>query len=103
MPKLYWRLSECFRQLNLLDQAFSTLKEGIQLYPADARLHFSLIVNLQASGRIQEAISSANTASSLLPNDYTFKLIKNLLVPIVYETQDEIGFYRQRFTRVCKL
>jgi len=58
-----------------------------------------LIVNLQGSGRIQEAISSANTASSLLPNDYTFKLIKNLLVPIVYETQDEIGFYRQRFTR----
>ena len=58
-----------------------------------------MIVNLQGSGRIQEAISSANTASSLLPNDYTFKLLKNLLVPIVYETQDEIGFYRQRFTR----
>ncbi len=97
--ELYWRLSECFRQLNLLDQAFSTLKAGIQLYPADARLQFSLIVNLQASGRIQEAISSANTASSLLPNDYTLRILKNLLVPIVYDTQDEIGLYRQRFTR----
>lgn len=97
--ELYWQLSESYRQLNLLNEAFSTLREGIRLYPTDARLHFSLIVNLQGSGRIQEAISSANTASSLLPNDYTFKLLKNLLVPIVYETQDEIGFYRQRFTR----
>lgn len=53
---------------------------------------------MQGSGRIQEAILRANTASSLLPNDYTFKLLKNLLVPIFYETQDEICFYRQRFT-----
>lgn len=97
--ELYWQLSESYRQLNLLNEAFSTLREGIRLYPKDARLHFSLIVNLQGSGRIQEAISSADTAASLLPNDYTFKILKNLLVPIVYETQDEIDFYRQRFTR----
>lgn len=92
-------MSECFRQLNLLDRSFDTLREGIQLYPTDARLHFTLSVNLQGSGRIQEAISSANTASNLLPHDYTFKILKNLLVPIVYETPDEITFYRQRFIR----
>jgi predicted O-linked N-acetylglucosamine transferase (SPINDLY family) len=96
--ELYWRLSECFRQLNLLEQAFSTLQEGIRVYPTDARLHFTLIVNLQANGYIQKAISRANTASNLLPNDYTFKILKNLLVPIFYDTQDEISIYRQRFT-----
>jgi FkbM family methyltransferase len=97
--ELYWQLSESYRQLNLLNEAFSALREGIRLYPTDARLHFSLIVNLQGSGRIQEAMSSADTAASLLPNDYTFKILKNLLVPIVYETHNEIDFYRQRFTR----
>ena len=96
--ELYWRLSECFRQLKLLAQAFSTLQEGIRVYPTDARLHFTLIVNLQANGYIQKAISRANTASNLLPNDYTFKILKNLLVPIFYDTQDEISIYRQRFT-----
>ena len=96
--ELYWRLSECFRQLKLLEQAFSTLQEGIRVYPTDARLHFTLIVNLQANGYIQKAISRANTASNLLPNDYTFKILKNLLVPIFYDTQDEISIYRQRFT-----
>jgi predicted O-linked N-acetylglucosamine transferase (SPINDLY family) len=91
-------LSECFRQLNLYEQAFNTLQAGIRLYPQDASLHFSLILSLQENGRIQEAIASANNASSLLPNDYTFNLLKNLLVPIIYDTQEEIGVYRQRFT-----
>lgn len=96
---LYWRLSECFRQLNFADKAFSTLQEGIRLYPTEGSLHFSLIINLQRSGRIKEAISSADAASKLLPNDYTFKILKNLIVPIIYDTQDEISFYRQRFIR----
>ncbi len=97
--ELYFCLSECFIHLNLPDKAFNTLQEGIELYPTDGRLHFSLILNLQRNGRLQEAILLANTASSLIPNDYTFKLLKSLLVPIIYETQYEISFYRQQFTR----
>jgi predicted O-linked N-acetylglucosamine transferase (SPINDLY family) len=95
--QLYWHLSECFIQLNLYEQAFRILKQGIQLYPTDGSLNFSLIVNLQVNGRIQEANSIAKQVSTLLPNDYTFKILKNLLVPIIYETEDEISFYRQQF------
>lgn len=97
--ELYWRLSECYKQLNLPDKAVKSLQEGIQLYPKEARLHFSLIFHFQANGRIQEALASANAAAKLLPNDYTFQIIINLILPIVYDTQDEIGFYRQRFIR----
>lgn len=96
---LYWRLSECFRQLNLLNKSINALQEGIRLFPREGRLHFTIIVNLQLAGYIQEAISRATTASILLPNDYTFKLLKNLIVPVIYNTQDEISFYRQRFVR----
>ena len=84
--------------MNLYEKACGTLKEGIRHYPTDGSLHFSLILNLQTQGRIQEAIACANTASSLLPNDYTFKILKNLLLPIIYDTPEEIDFYRQRFT-----
>lgn len=52
---------------------------------------------MQVSGRIQEAIASAKLASRLLPDDYTFTILKNLLVPIIYDSQDEISFYRQRY------
>jgi predicted O-linked N-acetylglucosamine transferase (SPINDLY family) len=95
--ELYWRLSECFINLNFPAQACSTLQEGIQLYPTEGRLHFYLIVNLQRKGRIQEAISRANAAAQLLPNDYIFKILKNLILPIIYDSQDEISFHRQRF------
>ncbi|NEP62225.1 MAG: O-linked N-acetylglucosamine transferase, SPINDLY family protein, partial [Symploca sp. SIO2G7] len=95
--ELYWCLSECFRALQLLDKAFSTLQAGIRLYPTVGKLHFSLIVNLQRNGRTQEAILSADIASKLLPHDYTFKILNNLLVPTIYYQQEEIGFYRQRF------
>jgi len=83
--------------LKLYEQSFSTLETGIRHHPTDGNLHFSLIFNLQSHGRIQEAIASANRASALLPNDYTFKILKNLLLPIIYQTPEEIGFYRQRF------
>lgn len=96
--EVYWRLSECLRHLNLYEQAFTTLREGIKLYPTDGSLHFSLILKLQEKGRISEAISSAEIASNLLPDDYTFKILKNLLVPIIYEAPDEISFYRRQFT-----
>ncbi len=95
--EVYWRLSECFIHLNLYEQAFNTLREGIQLYPKEGSLHFSLILKLQMYGRIQEAIECANAASSYLPNDYTFKILKNLLLPIIYDSPEEIQLYRQHF------
>ncbi|QHG15604.1 tetratricopeptide repeat protein [Nostoc sp. ATCC 53789] len=96
---IYWNLSHCYRQLNLLDEYFNTLQEGIKLYPTDGRLHFSLIIDLRRNGRIQEAILSAENAAKCLPNDYTFQILKYLTVPSTYENKEEINFYRQRFTQ----
>jgi predicted O-linked N-acetylglucosamine transferase (SPINDLY family) len=56
-----------------------------------------LIINLQRNGRIQEAIASANAASDSLPKDYSFQIIKNLIVPTLYDSKEDIIFYRQRF------
>lgn len=98
-PDIYWQLSECYRQLNLLDESFSILQEGIKLYPTDGNLHFSLIVSLRRNGRTQEAIESAIAASNAKTSDYTFKLLKHLIVPTIYNHQDEISFYRKRFTQ----
>ncbi|MDR9894884.1 O-linked N-acetylglucosamine transferase, SPINDLY family protein [Aetokthonos hydrillicola Thurmond2011] len=96
---IYWRLSECYLELNRRNEAFSTLREGIKLYPKSGNLHFSLIMNLRRSGRTQEAIESAIAASNELPDDYTFKLLKHLTVPAIYDNPQEISFYRQRYTQ----
>lgn len=94
---IYWNLSQCYRQLDLLDEYFQILQQGIQVYPTDGRLHFTLIIDLRRNGRIQEAILSAEKACQDLPDDYTFKILKYLTVPSIYNNQEEIVFYRQRF------
>jgi predicted O-linked N-acetylglucosamine transferase (SPINDLY family) len=96
---IYWNLSYCYRQLNLLDEYFHTLQQGIKLYPQDERLYFSLIIDLRRNGHIQEAILIAENAAQLLPDDYTFKILKYLTVPSIYESLEEINFHRQRFTQ----
>jgi predicted O-linked N-acetylglucosamine transferase (SPINDLY family) len=92
-------LAECYRQLNLLDECFATLREGIQYHPNNGNLHFTLITNLRRAGCIQEAIDSANTASKCLPDDYTFTLLKHLIVPSFYNNPEEINFCRQGYIK----
>ncbi|MHC5819219.1 MAG: O-linked N-acetylglucosamine transferase, SPINDLY family protein [Nostoc sp.] len=97
--EIYWNLSHCYKQLNLQDKYFNALQQGIKLYPTDGRLHFSLIIDLRQNGRIQEAILSAENAAKCLPEDYTFQILKYLTVPLIYDNQGEINFYRQRYTQ----
>lgn len=97
--EIYWQLSQCYRNLNLPDKYFQTLEEGIKNYPTDPRLHFSFIIDLRRNGLNQEAIVNAEKACELLPSDYTFKILKYLTVPTIYENQEEIQFYRQRYTQ----
>lgn len=91
-------MSESFRQNNSLEDYFSTLEAGIKVYPQEGRFHFHLIIDLQRNGRIESAIACANRASDFLPDNYTFTLLKYLLIPSIYHEENEIGFYRQRFT-----
>lgn len=81
------------------DEAFSVLREGIKHHPKDGNLHFTLIIGLRRSGRTQEAIHCAEIAANSLPEDYTFKLLKYLTVPTIYDNKEEISFYRQRYTQ----
>lgn len=96
---VYWNLSQCYRNLNLLDEYFQTLKQGIKNHPTDGRFHFTLIIDLRRNGRTQEAIYYADQACQCLPDDYTFQLLKHLTVPSIYNNPEEISFYRQRYTQ----
>ena len=92
-------LSECFRNLNRIEEAIVILESGIRNYPTAGQLHFQLIKICQQNGLTQQAISSAERATRILPNEYVFQLLKHLTLPIVYDTSDEIQFYKERFVR----
>ncbi|MBD2042245.1 tetratricopeptide repeat protein [Microcoleus sp. FACHB-672] len=96
---IYLSLSDCYSRLELTKEFLKTVEEGIRLYPKEGRLHFPLIQTLLRNGRNVEAVASAERASRLLPDDYTFKIFSHLIVPIIYNTPDEIDIYRQRFVK----
>ncbi|MCC5636095.1 glycosyl transferase family 1 [Nostoc sp. CHAB 5844] len=100
--EIYWNLIHCYRNYNLTDEYYRTLHQAIALYPTEGSLHFLLIIDLRRNGRIKEAIDSAENACKSIPEDYTFKLLKYLTVPSIYEHKDEISFYRQRYIQGLK-
>jgi predicted O-linked N-acetylglucosamine transferase (SPINDLY family) len=97
--EVYSKLSECFRQLRQRQAGIETLQAGIKLYPESGQLHFSLITELLHLGRTEEAINQAEIASNYLQDDYTFQLMKHLIVPMIYPDAESIVYYRQRFEK----
>ncbi|MBE9208034.1 glycosyl transferase family 1 [Nostoc sp. LEGE 06077] len=97
--EIYGNLIHCYRSSQQTEAYYTTLREAIALYPTEGRLHFSLIIDLRRNGQIQEAIARAENACICLPDDYTFKLLKYLTVPSIYDNEDEINFYRDRYTQ----
>ncbi|WP_413200354.1 glycosyl transferase family 1 [Nostoc piscinale] len=97
--EIYRNLIHSYRSSQQNEAYYTTLHQAIALYPTEGSLHFSLIIDLRRDGRTQEAIASAEHACICLPDDYTFKLLKYLTVPSIYNYVDEIEFYRQRYTQ----
>ncbi|EAW36725.1 tetratricopeptide repeat protein [Lyngbya sp. PCC 8106] len=95
--ELYATLSDCFNQIHQPQEAIKVLQTGTQVHPTSGQLHFSLILQLLRQGETEAAISQAETAFNYLPNDYTFKLLKHLIVPIIYHHPESINYYRKRF------
>ncbi len=96
---IYDQLSQCYRNSNLIDEYFHTLKTIVELYPAEARFHFSLIIDLRRYGRFEASIEFSEKACQLFPDDYSFKILKYLAIPTIYNSLEEINFYRCNFAQ----
>lgn len=98
-PETYYQLGICYLALKNFSQYQQTLEQGIQQYPREDHFYFSLIFETQHQGKIKEAIAYAELAIARIPDAYIFKLLYTLLLPIVYQNEAEIHYYRQRFTQ----
>ncbi len=96
---LYEKLNDCYWKNNQPNSAIEILKTGTKNYPDFAPLQFTLITNLLYQGRTEEAVKQAEIASEYLPQDYTFTLLKHLIVPMLYHSVEEINYYRERFNQ----
>ncbi|WP_293125033.1 tetratricopeptide repeat protein [Microcoleus sp. bin38.metabat.b11b12b14.051] len=101
--QLYSNLANCYEHLEEYAAAIQVCREAIELFPADASLYRKLVSALLASGRTSEAILIATQASSLFPEDSFFNPGQYLILPVIYESVEEIAVYRDRFETGIKL
>jgi predicted O-linked N-acetylglucosamine transferase (SPINDLY family) len=96
---LYLNFSDCWRRINQISAAIAILEHGLRYYRTAGQLHFELIKICQQTGQTKKAISNAEIAAEILPNEYVFKLFSHLTLPIIYNSLREIQTYRKRFVR----
>ncbi len=81
------------------EQAESIYRQAIATNPKHFGSYLNLLNVLVAKDEMDEAIAVANQASRLLPNHLALQLANARLLPIIYDTPEEIDFYRDRFTQ----
>lgn len=95
---LYLTLAKCHRGLNHFDEAIKTYRQAIHLYPDQAIFYSHLDDMLQDFGMHKQAWDVVTEASNKFPDVLRFKFRQFQILPILYETVEEIEFCRDRFS-----
>ena len=82
--------------------ALDVLREGLARCRPDVELYKRAIVGLWKANRTDEALEVIHRAEAALPDASFLKFGAALILPILYETPEQIRYYRQRFTSGLK-
>jgi predicted O-linked N-acetylglucosamine transferase (SPINDLY family) len=82
--------------------ALDVLREGLARCRPDVELYKRAIVELWKANRTDEALEVIHRAEAVLPDANFLKFGAALILPILYETPEQIKYYRERFTSGLK-
>ncbi|XWK88156.1 MAG: tetratricopeptide repeat protein [Phormidium sp.] len=99
IARAYLNLITSFYHIEQEKTAIKLLKQAKEIYGNVDEIIIKLVEFLNLSGRVNEGIEVAEEASESLLNNLYFNKINLLKLPILYEYEEEIDFYRQRFTK----
>ena len=97
-PGAFISAARCCKQLGKLEETLEILRRGLSRCAPSAALHEYYVERLEKCNRTEEAIAAARKAASLFPGDLIFPLREALLLPIFYESCEQLSRYRVRFT-----
>ncbi|MEH2195532.1 MAG: glycosyl transferase family 1 [Nostoc sp.] len=93
----YLKLSNIFYKTGQMQATIETLQNGISHCPQAEELYFWLIIRLKQSQKYLEARNFAQEVTDKFPENYIFKMLSHLMLPVIYHTPDEIDTYRAWF------
>jgi protein O-GlcNAc transferase len=96
-PTHHIAAARTFKQFGRLHETLEILRQGISRCAPSAPLYEYYIERLEKCNRTEDAIASAREAIVLFPDEWIFRLREALLLPILYDSQIQIGQYRRRF------
>ncbi len=83
---------------NKWDEALLRFQQALSLQPSPA-LHYLVARTLEEQGRVAKAIAHYQSALQLQPNYPEACWKSHLLLPVLYDTPEQIAPHRQRFCR----
>ena len=97
-PDRYIGAARACKQLRRLHETLEILEQGIRRCAPSSPLYEYSIERLEKCNRTEKAIALAQKAMALFPDDLIFRLRQALLLPIFYDSREQIDSYRRRFT-----
>ena len=95
----YYYLGDTYQKLGNYNLAIASYQEGINTNPNSDFLYSELIWTLHICGYSEESRLIANYAQTLFPQSGKLRWESGLLLPVLYESELEIDFYRHRFSK----
>lgn len=99
VDRAYLNLITSLYNLEQEKTAINLLKQAKENHVNIDEIIVKLLEFLNFSGRVNEGIKVAEEASESLLNNLYFNKLNLLKLPILYENEEEIDFYRQRFRK----
>ncbi|WP_330205250.1 hypothetical protein [Cyanobacterium sp. Dongsha4] len=96
-PNIYLEYARFLAKQYRHEELFLTLQQGIKEFPYEQNLYLAMVQFLRNNGRAKDAIALAEKGLALNPHNIIYQLENAKILPIIYESEREIEFYRQRF------
>ncbi|MEB3829798.1 O-linked N-acetylglucosamine transferase, SPINDLY family protein [Phormidium sp. CCY1219] len=96
---LYLALADCYQCRDRTLEAIEIYREALRHYPTALELYLSLMLALQNVGKVEAARVVAEEGLQWLPENRILQLEKLRLLPILYDTPEQVDLYRARFAR----
>ncbi len=96
---LYFHTADCYYKINQIDQSIAIYYQGLEKYPTSELLYQWLIYTLHNTDHLYEAFIEVDNAIQNTNNFFLFQSQKLILLPILYDTQEEIEICRSFYEK----
>jgi protein O-GlcNAc transferase len=97
-PNAYLELAKRLMQTGQLETTISVLQEGVAVCESDEQLYKEAIFALEQANRTEDAIALAHRAHESFPHLGYFGLWEALMLPVLYDTEEQVEYYRARYS-----